>query len=93
MANEKEKLNEIIKKLEETKNKNSKIWKEIIKKNEEEFNKIKNEIKERQEMLRDLISKKDSALISKKEFEMKLDKIQDELSDLEMKIYKMRLNR
>jgi len=90
---EKEKLDEVIKKLEETKKTDSVIWKEIIEKNKEEFTRIKDQIKIKQEALRDLIRKKDSALLSKSEFEKKVDEIQDELSELEMKIYKMRLNR
>ena len=90
---EKEKLDEVIKKLEETKKTDSVIWKEIIEKNKEEFTRIKDQIKIKQKALRDLIAKKDSALLSKSEFEKKVDEIQDELSELEMKIYKMRLNR
>ena len=90
---EKEKLDEVIKKLEETKKKDSTLWKDIIEKNEEEFTRIKNEIKIKQKMLRDLITKKNSSLMSKEEFEKKVDEVQDELSELEMKIYKMRLNR
>ncbi|MHA1784520.1 MAG: hypothetical protein ACTSVY_12920 [Candidatus Helarchaeota archaeon] len=93
MADEKEKLIEIINKLEETKKKDSKKWKQIIEDNEEEFTKLKEQIKIKQKTLRELMVKKNAALLNQKEFEKELDEIQDELSELEMKIYQMRLKR
>ncbi len=93
LSNSKKKLTDVIDKLEETKKKDSKIWKEIITKNEEEFNEIKNQIKEKQQELQDLIGKMNSLKLTKEEFEKKVDEVQDELSELEMKIYYMRIKR
>ena len=92
LSDDKKKLTEVIDRLEETKKK-SKAWKDIIDKNEEKFNEIKSQIKIKQQELRDLISKKNSLKLSKEEFEKKVDEVQDELSELEMKIYNMRLKR
>ena len=93
VSDDKKKLTEVIDKLEETKKKDSKIWKDIIDKNEEQFNEIKSQIKIKQQELRDLIGKKNSLKLTKEDFETKVDEVQEELSELEMKIYNMRLKR
>jgi len=93
LSDDKKKLTDVIDRLEETKKKDSKVWKDIIDKNEEQFNEIKSQIKVKQQELRDLISKKNSLQLNREEFEKKVDEVQDELSELEMKIYNMRLKR
>ena len=91
METEKEKLNKIIKKLEETKAKNSSDWKKITAEHKEEFEQIKKKYREKQNELRQLILKKKTGTIKGDEFEIKLDELQNELTELEFIIYKMRI--
>ena len=87
-----EKLTDIIKKLEDTKDTRSSKWKKIVEANKEEFSQIKLVIKEKQQELRKLIQQKNSLLMDEKEFEQKVDEIQDELTELEFKILKLRIS-
>ncbi|MHA1145283.1 MAG: DUF919 family protein [Candidatus Helarchaeota archaeon] len=88
----KEELNKIIKKLEETKDSKSLEWKRIVEANKEEFESIKSAIKEKQQELKTLVQRKRALQINNDEFEERVNKIQDELTELESKILTMRMS-
>ncbi|MHA1299317.1 MAG: hypothetical protein ACTSO9_07780 [Candidatus Helarchaeota archaeon] len=89
MEEKKKKLEKIIKQLEKTKD--STEWKRITTEHREEFESIKRKYREKQNQLRNLIKEKKLGNIEVKEFNTKLNKIQDELTELESKIFKMRM--
>ncbi|MFX0133608.1 MAG: hypothetical protein ACFFDN_08190 [Candidatus Hodarchaeota archaeon] len=91
MGEKKEKINEIIKQLEKTKDKDSAEWKKITTEHKEEFEKIKKKYREKQNELRQLIQDKKRGIVKGEEFDIKLNELQDELTELEFKIYKMRI--
>ncbi|MHA1230867.1 MAG: hypothetical protein ACTSRP_21810 [Candidatus Helarchaeota archaeon] len=89
--NKKEKLEDIISKLEKS-NRDSEYWKKIVENNKEYFQQIKSKIKIKQDELKELVIQKQVGKIPETQFNEKLEKIQDELTELEFKIYKMRLD-
>lgn len=91
MDEEKKKLNKIIKQLEKTKDKDSKDWKKITTEHKEEFEVIKKSYREKQNELRQLIQDKKTGIVIGEEFDKRLDKLQNELTELEFKIYKLRI--
>ncbi|MHA1271512.1 MAG: hypothetical protein ACTSPY_17095 [Candidatus Helarchaeota archaeon] len=88
----KKKLEEIINQLEKS-DTSSESWKNIIEKNKEEFQNLKSNIRIKQNELKDLVINKRVGKISQKEFEEQLEKLQNELTDLEFKVYNLRLNK
>ncbi len=93
MDEEKEKLNKIIKQLEKTKDKDSNDWKKITTEHKEEFEVIKKSYREKQNELRQLIQDKKTGIVMGEEFDKRLDELQNELTELEFKIYKLRIGR
>ena len=86
----KKKLEDIIEKLDKT-SQSSDSWKKIISENKEEFQELKKQIRSKQNELKELVIKKQVGGLSKEDFSRKLQEIQDELSELEFKIYNLRL--
>ena len=91
MTDKKEKLIEIINNLEKTKHLDSKEWKKITTQNKEEFENIKKRYREKQNELRSLIMEKKLGSIKEEEFDIKLNELQNELSELEIKIFNLRM--
>lgn len=91
MKEEKKKLNKVIEQLEKTKDKESSNWKKITTEHKEEFEEIKKKYREKQNELRQLILERKTGSVQGEEFDKKLNKIQDELTELEFKIYKLRI--
>ena len=88
--NNKDKLEEIIKKFEGNRETRER-WKKIIEENKEEFQNIKSLIRKKQSELKELVIKKQVGEINEEEFLIKLEEIQNELTELEFKIYNLRL--
>ena len=86
----KKKLEDIIEKLDKT-NQSSDIWKRIISENKEEFQALKKQIRSKQNELKELVINKQVGGLTQEDFDVKLKKLQDELSELEFEIYKLRL--
>lgn len=87
----KRKLKEILDDLENHKSITSEKWKLSLKENKGRFDEIKRNIKEKQEELKSLVTRKKTLSISEDEFTNKTQKIQDELYELESEILKLRL--
>ncbi|NVM53960.1 MAG: hypothetical protein HWN66_09695 [Candidatus Helarchaeota archaeon] len=87
-SNSKKKLEKYLEKLEGSQRDN---WKQIINQNRDDFNKIKREIRKKQDDLTNLVKKKKALTITNEEFEYQTGKIQQELYELESKILKLRL--
>lgn len=91
LEDKKEKLRQIIKKLELSKGKTSSEWKKIITEHKEEFENIKKIIREKQNQIRKLIQEKKLGSIEKEEFNKKLNDLQNELTELESIIFYYRI--
>lgn len=59
--------------------------------NKEEWGQLKEKIQQCQRALKQLVTDKKAGLIGSVEFEEKYPKLQDELTELETKVYNMRL--
>jgi len=59
--------------------------------NKEEWERLKRKVREHQRALKDLVTAVKAGLIGRDEFQEKYPKLQDELTELETKIYNMRL--
>ncbi|TFF87792.1 MAG: hypothetical protein EU549_04125 [Promethearchaeota archaeon] len=90
MKEKNKELNDIIKKLY-IKKRSRDEWKRIIEENREEFQNLKDSIRKKQRELKDLVIKKRIGEISQSEFETKLENLQEILTRLETKLYKLRL--
>lgn len=66
-------------------------WKDSVASNKESWEQIKAQIHERQKALKQLVTDKKAGLIGADEFEKKYRKLQDELVELEISVYNMRL--
>jgi chromosome segregation ATPase len=86
----KESLDDLVQKLDQGKT-SSVSWNESLGANREEWEQLKNRIQQCQRALKQLVMDKKAGLIGSSEFEEKYPKLQDELAELEMKIYNMRL--
>jgi chromosome segregation ATPase len=86
----KESLDDLVLKLDQGKTSSS-SWSESMDANKEEWEQLKNRIQQCQRALKQLVIDKKAGIIGSDEFEEKYPKIQDELTELETKIYNMRL--
>jgi len=86
----KESLDDIVHKLEQDSS-SSTSWGDFIASNKEDWEYIKSQIHDRQKALKQLVTDKKAGLVGIDEFEMKYQKLQDELSELEMAVYNRRL--
>ena len=86
------KIEEIIEQFEKNST-SSEHWKLIISKYKEEFETLKAKIALKEKELKELITKRKLGELSKPEFEIELDKVQDELVELELKMYQLRLKK
>jgi len=84
------KLMEIIDQLDKT-NKSSNKWKQIISENRDKFEEIKKSIKLKQLELKNLVVQKQIGEISQEKFNIEIKALQNELTNLEFEIYKLRL--
>ncbi len=83
-------LNDIVQKLGHD-SKASRSWGESIYGNSEEWEKLKKQIHERQKALKTLVVEKKAGTIGPDAFDSAFRKIQDELTELEFKVFNMRL--
>jgi chromosome segregation ATPase len=90
IAKIKKSLDEVVHKLE-TDPESSESWGASVHSHPEEWKHLKEEIGMRQKKLKQLVMEKKSGTISPEEFEEKYRKLQDELTELEFKVYNLRL--
>ncbi len=83
-------LNDIVQKLGQD-SKASRSWGDSIHGNREEWEKLKKQIHDRQKALKALVVEKKAGTIGPDEFDSSFRKIQDELTELEFKVFNMRL--
>lgn len=83
-------LDEAVKKLDQGKSV-SKNWDATVSDEKASWDALKAQIKERQHALKELVQEKKSGTIGPEEFEKKYRKLQDELTELEFKVYNLRL--
>ena len=86
----KESLDEIVEKLEQHPT-TSESWKGSISSHEEEWDRLKAAIAEKQKALKILVTEKKAGRVGTTEFEEKYKMLQDELTDLEFAVYNLRL--
>ena len=86
----KESLDELVHKLDQGKSSSS-MWSDSVESNKEEWEQLKNRIQQCQRELKQLVTDKKAGLIGTAEFEERYPKLQDELAELETKVYNMRL--
>ena len=89
-ASIKKSLDETVSKLEQDKE-SSKSWGSTMAGKREDWEVLKNKIKERQKALKELVREKKAGSIGQEEFDKKYRKLQDELTELEFQVYNMRL--
>ncbi len=83
-------LNEVVRKLGQD-SEASRSWGDSIHGNREEWEKLKEQIHDCQKALKTLVIEKKAGTIGPDEFDSAFRKIQDELTELEFKVYNMRL--
>ncbi|MFX0107750.1 MAG: hypothetical protein ACFE7R_05685 [Candidatus Hodarchaeota archaeon] len=83
-------LDEVVDKLEQD-SKSSDSWRESVSTRQNQWQELKERIRERQSELKRLVMEKKAGTIGPDEFESKYRKLQDELTELEFKVYNMRL--
>jgi chromosome segregation ATPase len=86
----KKSLDEVVQKLEQTPT-SSDSWGSTMSDNREEWDQIKSKIHERQKALKALVREKKAGTIGSEEFDKQYRKLQDELTELEFKVYNLRL--
>ena len=86
----KKSLDELVHKLEPD-SKTSKSWSDTMDNNREEWEKLKQQILDRQKALKELVQEKKAGSIGSEEFKKKYRVIQDELTQLEFEVYNLRL--
>lgn len=90
IAKIKKSLDEVVHKLESD-SESSERWGDSIHSHPEEWKHLKEEIAVRQKKLKQLVMEKKSGTISPEQFEEYYRKLQDELTELEFKVYNLRL--
>ena len=83
-------LDEIVAKLDQAHG-SSDAWKGSIDSHKEEWERLKSDISEKQRALKLLVTEKKAGRVGTAEFEDKYKKLQDDLTDLEFKVYNLRL--
>ena len=86
----KESLDDLVQKLDSGKTSSSR-WSDSMDDNKEEWERLKRKVREHQRALKDLVTAVKAGLIGRDEFQEKYPKLQEELTELETKIYNMRL--
>ncbi|MFW9974086.1 MAG: hypothetical protein ACFFDQ_02310 [Candidatus Thorarchaeota archaeon] len=86
----KKSLDDIVQKLDKDAG-GSKSWGDSISSNREKWERVKTEIHDRQKALKQIVMDKKAGIIGVDEFEAKYKKLQDELTELELIVYNMRL--
>ena len=86
----KQSLDDIVEKLEQNPTA-SDSWKGSITSNQEEWDRLKAQIAEKQKELKTLVTEKKAGRVGVSEFEERSRKLQDELTDLEFAVYNLRL--
>lgn len=86
----KESLDDLVQKLDPGKTSSSN-WSESMDENKEEWERLKRKIRERQSLLKELVTAMKAGLIGRNEFQERYPKLQDELAELEEAVYNMRL--
>ena len=86
----KQSLDGIVQKLEQSPT-GSDSWKGSITSNQEEWNRLKAQIAEKQKELKTLVTEKKAGRVGVSEFEKLSRELQDELTDLEFAVYNLRL--
>ncbi len=87
-SDSRKKLENYLENLEKSK---SDEWKKVIDHNQEEFNRIKQEIRAKQNELSLLVKKKKALTIAADEFKKRSSEIQEELYELESRILRLRI--
>ncbi|NHI83109.1 MAG: hypothetical protein EAX81_02225 [Candidatus Thorarchaeota archaeon] len=83
-------LDDVVHKLEQTSD-SSESWSDSVSANRESWCELKEKIRERQRALKQLVMEKKAGLVGPDEFNNRYRKIQDELTELEFRVYNMRL--
>jgi len=86
----KESLDDLVQKLDPGKTSSS-SWSESMDANEQEWEQLKRKIRERQRALKEIVNAVKAGLIGRDEFQAQYPKLQDELAELETRVYNMRL--
>ncbi|NHJ12464.1 MAG: hypothetical protein EAX95_02255 [Candidatus Thorarchaeota archaeon] len=86
----KKSLDDVVHKLEQTSD-SSETWSDSVSANRESWSELKEKIRERQRALKQLVMDKKAGLVGPEEFNRKYRKLQDELTELEFRVYNMRL--
>ncbi|MHA1576312.1 MAG: hypothetical protein ACTSU3_03015 [Candidatus Thorarchaeota archaeon] len=86
----KESLDDVVTKLEAS-SESSKSWARTMSSNPEAWKEIKAKIHDRQKALKELVREKKAGSIGSDEFDERFRKLQDELTELEFKVYNLRL--
>ncbi len=86
----KKSLDEVVEKLEQSPS-GSESWGSTMSSNREVWEKIKSQIHDRQKALKTLVREKKAGSIGSEEFEKRYRELQDELTELEFKVYNLRL--
>ena len=86
----KKSLDEVVAKLEQAPTA-SDSWGTTMSDNRETWDEIKSKIRDRQKALKTLVREKKAGTIGSEEFDREYRKLQDELTELEFKVYNLRL--
>ncbi len=86
----KKSLDDLVSKLDASKS-SSESWDNATSQNRERWEELKGMIHERQKALKDLVREKKVGIIGESEFQEKYKKLQDELTQLEFRVYNLRL--
>lgn len=86
----KKSLDDIVEKLDQDAEA-SKSWEKSVSSRRVEWEELKRNIHDRQKALKQLVADKKAGIIGTDEFDTKYKKLQDELTELEFKVYNMRL--
>ncbi len=86
----KKSLDEVVHKLEQT-TESSEKWGDSVASQHDSWNDIKEKIRARQRELKQLVMDKKAGIIGPEEFNHRYRELQDELTELEFKVYNMRL--
>lgn len=86
----KKSLDDVVHKLEQT-SESSEKWGDSVTSQQDSWSDIKEKIRTRQRELKQLVMDKKAGMIGPEEFNSRYRELQDELTELEFKVYNMRL--